>query len=182
MSWNNKGPRRNVGESHPLLNKGLIRCIDHTWQGSSEKFAPFSFPLSFLSIHLANRTRVYVRRCIWECTCPAGGMYVYGSPARPHCSVWCKLCMCKKHSIIRPSIIRGCQWALSGWYITLSCPLPQLGPTQPARHAGNTGGQTYCTGRDIGWKRCAVWHAAPMIVMPCCRWRPKKNDECDFES
>lgn len=84
--------------------------------------------------------------------------------------------MCKKHSIIRPSIIRGCQWALSGWYITLSCPLPQLGPTQPARHVGNTAGETYSTGQDLGCERCSFWSAFPMIMMPHCKRRSKNYD------
>jgi len=124
---------------------------------------------------------IYLYVSVYECTGLAGWVYVHGSPARPRCSVWCKLCMCKKHSIIRPSIIRGCQWALSGWYITLSCPLPQLGPTQPARHAGNTAGKTYSMGQSISWERCAVWHASPMIMMPYCKCRPKNYHECDLE-
>lgn len=121
-------------------------------------------------------THTYARACA-----RLEKVYVHDSPARPRCSVWCKLCMCKKHSIIRPSIIRGCQWALSGWYITLSCPLPQLGPAQPARHAGNAAGQTYSTGRDIGWERRTVWHAFPMITMPHCKCQAKNCDECVWE-
>lgn len=155
---NDKGPPRNVRGRHRLLNKGLICRIDRTWQGCSEEFAPFLllFPAPSLSAHPGDPIHVYTHRRTRMCVCvclrerPAEGANAHSSPARPHCSVWCKLCMCKKHSIIRPSIIRGCQWALSGWYITLSCPLPQLGPTQPARHAGNTAGETYSTGRDLG--------------------------------
>lgn len=104
--------------------------------------------------------------------CPAKTVYVHSSPARPCCSLWCKLCMCKKHSIIRPSIIRGCQWALSGWYITLSCPLPQLGPTQPARHVGNTAGKMYSTGQELGFERCSIWCAFLIRRMPYCICSP----------
>lgn len=112
--------------------------------------------------------------CIWvcECMCPAETVYVHSSPARPCCSLWCKLCMCKKHSIIRPSIIRGCQWALSGWYITLSCPLPQLGPTQPARHVGNTAGRMYSAGQELGFERCSIWCAFLIRMMPYCICSP----------
>lgn len=131
-------------------NKGLIRRIDRTWQGRSEEICSLFFcyfhPLSYLCTlavaEMSTLTHTHTHtRPGWECM-------LRGSPARPRCSVWCKLCMCKKHSIIRPSIIRGCQWALSGWYITLSCPLPQLGPAQPARHVGNTAGEMYSTGWD----------------------------------
>lgn len=120
-------------------------------------------------------THTGVRAYVCERVCPAERVYVHSSRARPRCSVWCKLCMCKKHSIIRPSIIRGCQWALSGWYIMLSCPLLQLGPAQPARHVGNTAGETYSTGRDPGREGRSVWWAFPMIMMPYCKCGPKTD-------
>lgn len=142
-------------------------------------FQPLSYLCTLAAPYMC--TCVHTPACMHVCVCVCPAERVHGSPARPRCSVWCKLCMCKKHSIIRPSIIRGCQWALSGWYITLSCPLPQLGPTQPARHAGNTAGETYSTGRDLGWERCSVWCAFPMIMMPYCKCRPKNCDECELE-
>lgn len=169
MSQNDKGPLWNVWrESHLLLNKGLICHIDRTWQGCSEEFAPFSFVISSPLLMLCTladpcmctHTRVWVPMPCLE------NAYVLDGPARPCCSVWCKLCMCKKHSIIRPSIIRGCQWALLGWYITLSCPLPQLGPAQPARHAGNSAGQMYSTERERDQEKLTFWHIFTMLMMP----------------
>lgn len=57
------------GGSHLLLNKELICCIDHTWQGCSKEFAGFSFVISTPPAYLCALAVPYMCICVHTQMC-----------------------------------------------------------------------------------------------------------------